>query len=175
MFFKDTKKISSAIVGAAGEHFVMGELLRRGHIAALAPQGAPNLDILIADKDGNHLYSVQVKTRTTIGGDGGWHMSEKHEKVRGKRLFYVFVDLGKPAGEVPEYYIIPADVVAKVVYETHKAWERNPGKDGRQRSLSNKMRRILPDYSGCYTAEQPQYTLGWLDPYKNAWDRFEAH
>ncbi len=162
-------KVSPAIVGAAGEHFVMGELLRRGFVSALAPQGAPNMDILIADTAGDHLFSIQVKTRTTVGGDGGWHMSEKHEKIIGKRLLYIFVDLGKPNGEYPDYYIIPANTVAKVVYETHKAWERNPGKGGRERSQTNKMRRIVPDYSRNYTNEKPAYTVGWMDTYKNAW------
>lgn len=88
------------------------------------------MDILIADEIGNRLFSIQVKTRTTIGGDGGWHMTDKHERIVGKHLYYVFVDLGKPLGCNPDYYIIPADIVAKVVYETHKAWERNPGKGG---------------------------------------------
>ncbi|MBL4874143.1 MAG: hypothetical protein JKY41_12345 [Rhodobacteraceae bacterium] len=166
-------KIPSAIVGAAGEHFVMGELLRRGFIAALAPQGAPNMDILIADTFGNHLLSIQVKTRTTIGGDGGWHMSEKHEKIKGSKLLYVFVDLGKPTGESPDYFIIPAITVAKIVFETHKAWERNPGKRGQQRSQTNKMRRIRPDNTSSYTAEKPEYTLGWMDSYKSAWHFLE--
>lgn len=131
------------------------------------------MDILIADEIGNRLFSIQVKTRSTIGGDGGWHMTDKHERIVGKHLYYVFVDLGKPLGCNPDYYIIPADIVAKVVYETHKAWERNPGMGGRQRSQTNKMRRILPDYSKNYTAEPPQYTAGWLTPYLNAWHYFD--
>jgi hypothetical protein len=34
----------STLLGAAGEHYVMAELLRRGYVAALAPQGVPNAD-----------------------------------------------------------------------------------------------------------------------------------
>lgn len=160
-------------MGAAGEHFVMGELLRRGHIAALAPQGAPNMDILIADRLGHHLYSIQVKTRRSIGGDGGWHMHQKHETIIGDRLFYVFVDLGKPFGEHPDFYILPSAVVAKVVAETHAAWERNPGKRGQQRSQTNKMRRIQPDFTTCYTVEPPQYTRGWMDMFRENWGYFD--
>lgn len=151
----------------------MGELLRRGHIAALAPQGAPNMDILIADVRGTHLFSIQVKTRTTVGGDGGWHMGVKHESIKGERLFYVFVDLGKPEFQRPDYFVIPSHTVATVVRDTHKAWERNPGKRGQQRSLTNKMRRIKPDYSDCYTAETPQYTFGWMNIYREAWHHFD--
>lgn len=151
----------------------MGELLRRGHIAALAPQGAPNMDILIADELGEKLFSIQVKTRATIGGDGGWHMNAKHENIIGKRLFYVFVDLGKRQTELPDYFIMPSTIVAEVVREAHAAWERNPGKNGRQRSQTNKMRRIQPDNSKIYTAEQAKFTQGWMEPYREAWHYFE--
>lgn len=120
-------KTGTAVTGAAGEHFVMGELLRRGHIAALAPQGAPNMDILIADRSGQQLFSVQVKTRASKGGDRGWHMSEKHESITGDKLFYVFVDLSTPQGEAPAYFVMPANAVARAVRETHAAWARNPG------------------------------------------------
>lgn len=166
-------KPTSAIVGAAGEHLVMGELLRRGHIAAMAPQGAPNMDILIADPSGQTLFSIQVKTRTHAGGDRGWHMGRKHEDIRGHRLFYVFVDLGVPEGSAPPFFVIPADTVADAVREMHAAWLRNPGRNGRERKDSD-MRRIRPDYSNYFTAEQPgeRFREGWMEPYRNAWYQF---
>ena len=131
------------------------------------------MDILIADEAGQRLFSIQVKTRRSPGGDGGWHMSQKHENIRGNRLFYVFVNLTKPLGEAPDYYVMPADIVADVVTETHAAWERNPGKRGQKRSQTNPMRRIRPDNSSSYTKEKPQYTSGWMDPFKDAWHFFE--
>ena len=168
------RKPKSAISGAAGEHFVMAELLRRGHIAALAPQGAPNMDILIADEQGQTLAAVQVKTRTQIGGDRGWHMGRKHQDIRGARLFYVFVDLGIPEGAAPEFFIVPADVVADAVTDTHAAWLRNPGRNGHKRKDSD-MRRIQPDYAAFYTDEpvNSQYATGWLEKYRSAWTLFD--
>lgn len=152
------------IIGAAGEHFVMAELLRRGHIAALAPQGAPNMDILIADEVGETLFCLQVKTRTQIGGDRGWHMGRKHEDIRGARLFYVFVDLGIPDGVAPDCFVIPSDVVADAVKETHAAWLRNPGKNGHTRKDSD-MRRIQPNYASFYTKDpvDPRFATGWIE------------
>ncbi len=41
---------NSTILGAAGEHYVMCQLLRRDLIAALAPTGVPNADIIVTDK-----------------------------------------------------------------------------------------------------------------------------
>jgi hypothetical protein len=38
------EKLQKAITAAAGEHFVMYRLLRKGFIAALAPERAPNID-----------------------------------------------------------------------------------------------------------------------------------
>ena len=49
----------STLLGAAGEHYVMSELLRRGYIAALAPQGVPNADIVVTDVEGSRLCSIQ--------------------------------------------------------------------------------------------------------------------
>ena len=69
----------TSLLGAAGEHHVMAELLRRNYIAALAPQGVPNADIVVTNIEGSRLCSIQVKTRRDIGSDGGWHMNEKHE------------------------------------------------------------------------------------------------
>ena len=131
------------------------------------------MDILIADLTGQQLYAIQVKTRASVGGDGGWYMSQKHETIVGERLFYVFVDLGKPKDEVPDYFIIPANTVAEIVRETHAAWERNPGARGQQRSQTNTIRRIRPDFSSNYTNEPPQFTMGWMEPYRSAWHYFE--
>ncbi|HEY8065135.1 MAG TPA: hypothetical protein VIF40_10480, partial [Methylosinus sp.] len=72
----------SSLLGAAGEYHVISELLRRGYIAALAPQGVPNADIVVTDVEGARLCSIQVKTRRDIGSDGGWHMKAKHEDIR---------------------------------------------------------------------------------------------
>jgi hypothetical protein len=39
----------------AGEHYLMSELLRRSYIAALAPQGVPDADIVVCNVDGRGL------------------------------------------------------------------------------------------------------------------------
>jgi hypothetical protein len=77
----------SSLLGAAGEHYVMSQLLRRGLIAALAPVGVPTADIIVTDDIGDWACAIQVKTRRQIGSDGGWHMKAKHEDFRGASLF----------------------------------------------------------------------------------------
>ena len=159
---------TSTILGAAGEHQVMSALLRRNYIAALAPQGVPNADIVVTDLEGKRLCTVQVKTRRDIGRDGGWHMKAKHEEFVSDKLFYCFVDFGKSDQDVPKIFVLPSKVVAKVLKESHLAWLARPGKKG-QPHKDGPMRRLLPDYSREFGPHSNQHSKGWLDQYRDAW------
>lgn len=158
---------SSTVLGAAGEHYVMCQLLRRGMIAALAPVGVPNCDIVVTDDIGDRLCAIQVKTRLDKGTDGGWHMGKKHERLSSPTLFYAFVDFGKSLTDPPVCHLVPSAVVADVIGRGHKIWLATPGKQGQQRKDSD-FRRFLPDYDrmgieiGC--------GQGWLDRYREQWD-----
>jgi hypothetical protein len=156
------------LLGAAGEHHVMAELLRRGYIAALAPQGVPNADIVVTDIEGTRLCSVQVKTRRDIGSDGGWHMKAKHENFRGDRLFFCFVDFGRDPTASPSVLVLPSARVAEVLAATHQQWLATPGRDGRPHK-DGPMRRLLPDYARVYRGVACPYPKGWLEQYRDAW------
>ena len=159
---------SSSLLGAAGEYYVMAELLRRGYIAALAPQGVPNADVVVTDVEGARLCSIQVKTRRDIGSDGGWHMKQKHEALRAERLFYCFVDFGREPADRATVHVVPAAVVGAVLEAAHAHWLSTPGKNG-QAHKDNSMRRLLPDYSRVYRDVICPYPQGWLEQYRNAW------
>lgn len=158
----------STLLGAAGEHHVMTELLRRGYIAALAPQGVPNADIVVTDLEGSRLCAIQVKTRREIGSDGGWHMKAKHESVRGDRLFYCFVDFGRSPADRPAVHVLPCEVVADALAAAHRKWLATPGKKGQARN-DGPMRRFRPDYTNTFGIADNPYPKGWLDPYRDAW------
>jgi hypothetical protein len=160
--------LQSTLVGPAGEHFVMSELLRRGFIAALAPQGVPNVDVVVTDTDGHRLCSIQVKSRRDIGSDGGWHMGEKHEAQMAENLYFCFVDFGKTTEARPAVYVVPAKVVAEILRLSHQKWLNTPGKNGQARN-DGKMRRFLPSYAKLFGPTTTPYGEGWLDQYKNAW------
>ena len=152
----------TTLLGAAGEHFVVSELLRRGYIGTIAPQGVPNADILVPNIGGARLCSIQVKSRRDIGSDGGWHMNVKHESLHSDKLFYCFVDFGKTENKRPKVYVVPSGIVANVVTSSHKQWLADPGKRG-QPHRDSKVRRFLPAY------KHIPYPTGWLDKYKDAW------
>ena len=162
---------ASTVLGAAGEHYVMCQLLRRGLIAALAPVGVPNADIVVTDDLGDRLCAVQVKTRVEKGSDGGWHMSAKHEKIVSDLLFYAFLDFGKELTSPPRCFIVPSSVVASVIGQSHRAWLAAPGKSGQQRKDTD-FRRFLPDYDkmGVHIGRGS----GWLEPYLENWSQIEG-
>jgi hypothetical protein len=164
-------KPDSRIIGAAGEHFVMCQLLRHGLIAALAPQGAPNADIILTDVDSKKLCSIQVKTRRDIGSDKGWHMKDKHEDLAAPDMFYCFVDMGNgPADEI-KCYVVPSAVVSKIIKLSHHTWLNTPGARGQKRN-DTVMRRMQPDYSSTLsnTKYAKEFGPGWMEKYRNRWD-----
>jgi hypothetical protein len=152
------------MLGAAAEHFIMCELLRRNYIAALAPAGAPDADIIVSDRHGGSLSAVQVKARREIGSDGGWHMKAKHERMARPLLFYCFVDFGLNH-DAPKCWVIPSRIVATHIKKSYDVWMATPGKGGKAHTATE-MRRLLPDYK---QPELPEMTLGWMDEFRDAW------
>jgi hypothetical protein len=135
---------TTTLVGAAGEYLVLSRLCLHGFIAAPAPKGVPNADVLVTDVSGSRLYAVQVKTRTFDGGDRGWHMGKKHEEIISETLLYCFVDFADGPTNAAVIYVVPSKVVATVLREMHQVWLANPGKRG-QKHNDNDMRRFMPD------------------------------
>jgi hypothetical protein len=160
----EVKASNSTILGAAAEHYVMCQLLRRDMIAALAPAGVPDADIIVSNRIGSTLAAVQVKARREIGTDGGWHMKAKHELIKRDLLFYCFVDFGREFSDHPKCWVLPSTLVADVLATTHRAWLAKPGKNGRPHRPHD-MRRFRPDYSHLGVG----WVSGWLDPYVEAW------
>jgi hypothetical protein len=158
----------STLIAAAGEYYVLARLSLCGKIAAQAPRGAPNADIVVTSVSGDRLCAVQVKARQGKGADGGWHMSKKHETIKAPGLFYAFVDFGSIIDPKPVTYIVPSDIVTVVIRTMHAAWLAKPGQKGQQRNDSD-FRRFMPDYTrNCGDGAKP-YVAGWLDRYRDAW------
>jgi len=159
----------STLTGAAGEYFVLCQLLRKGWIAALAPKGVPNADIIVTDIEGNKQCAIQVKTRSK-GSDKGWHMSDKHELISTPNLFYCFVDMEDPIG-LPVIFIIPSKIVSSILKESHELWLNSPGLKG-QKHNPTKMRRLLPDYirrRQSQPSEMQKFGPGWMEKYRENW------
>jgi hypothetical protein len=150
-------KIDSSLVGAAGEHLVLSRLLSKGILAAQAPRGVRKVDILVNFFDGSEPCLLQVKTRS-VGSDGGWHMSAKHEDIRDIDLLYCFVDL-QPSQ--PTVHIIPSLIVAEVLEKDNRIWMATPGKQGQPHN-ETKFRRLRPSCAG----QEPD----WMDKFLEKWE-----
>lgn len=161
----ESSRLSTAIIGAAGEHYVLYKLFRKGLKAARPPEGTPEIDLIVFDEQRNVIISLQVKTRSR-GSDGGFHMNAKHESIESDRLIYVFVDL-QP--ENPNCYVIPSRVVARFLRLDHSTWLATPGKGGKAHSDTT-MRRLRP-YSKYAEHEFPR---NWMDDYLERWDLLES-
>lgn len=158
----------TTLTGAAGEYYIMYRLLRMGYVAGLSPRGAPNSDIIVTSVDGKRTAVIQVKTRNEIGRDGGWYMKKKHEELKSDNLFYCFVDFQ----DSPIVYVMPSKIVATALKRCHGVWKDTPGKNG-VRHKETDMRRLLPDYRRTIKSNHEvlnDYTVGWLDKYKENWD-----
>lgn len=153
---------NTRLIGAAGEHYVMYRLLMQDRVAALAPRNADAVDMLVCDRQGGRVSSLQVKTSgspVTVG----WQMKKKHETIVDERLFYCFVD--PCADGNPQCWIIPSAVVARHVQETHKSWLEDPkAKPGKRKDGDGRKLHVLTK-----NPPLPQYKQGWLDQYKEAW------
>lgn len=129
-------KIPTSITGGAGEHLVCGELLRRGHIAALTYHSVPGVDILAQSLDLTRSVGVQVKTAR--GNRRYWQMTEKAEDRQAPNLFYVFVLLPFNTDRAPEFYVVPSSVVAEHVRRTNIEWLAQPSRSGRSRKSTSR-------------------------------------
>ena len=150
-------KIDTTLTGAAGEHLVLSRLLQRGIIASQAPEGLRTFDILVSFFTEQTSVLLQVKSRQ-FGSDGGWHMSEKHEKIRDSNLYYCFVNF-EPAH--PSVYVVPSKVVADAIKADYRVWLDTPGSKGKPHK-PNKLRRLKPNMS--------VMPIGWMDEYLENWE-----
>lgn len=124
-------------IGNAGEYFVAGELERRGFTVAVPMSNTKDFDILAINRDSLKQYAIQVKTTSYKKKE--WTLSSKNETLVANNVIYVFVSLNEL--DVPEYHIVPSEVVAKSIKEEHRIWLDTPGKKG-QKHNDNSIRKF---------------------------------
>ena len=119
--------------GQAGEHYVAAELCRRGAYAVTFSGNIPNFDIIASNREQTRAIQIQVKTKRT---KGVWHASTDHGKPRRKPKdeirFWVLVDLSKPLGELPDFYIMPEYWIQNDIHKKHTAyWAKHTSKQSK--------------------------------------------
>jgi hypothetical protein len=121
-------RLSGIQAGISGEYFVAAELTRRGYVASLTLRNTKGIDVLASNADATKSVGIQVKT--CQGLKPVWLMNVKHEADQAENLFFVFVCL--PQSGAPSFYVVPRQVVANQVSESHRQWLATPGRGGRR-------------------------------------------
>lgn len=156
------KEGKGTIIGNAGEYLVVGELLRRGVIAAPAPRNTPGFDVLATS--GVNSLNIRVKTKTKASDSWVWICKKDgaiFKNLSDKSDFTVLVDL-KEAQTSPEYYIIPTVELDRELKAIFKRWLESPPKRGsKPHNPNNKMRRIGAS----------EYQKKFLSRFKEDWSR----
>lgn len=156
-------KSDSVSIGNCGEYFVAAELERNGYTAAVPMSNTRDFDILAIGRESGRQIAIQVKTNHT--GKRTWTLSQKNEEPTGENTYFVFVCLnGKDA---PDYYILPAALVAQSVKKSHADWLGGVDKNG----ASHKDTPIRK-----FSFENPKYNPLCLQAgaYKGKWELLGA-
>jgi hypothetical protein len=132
-----------SLIGNAGEHYVMAELLKRGIVAALAPRNAPGFDILATRRE----QTVRVRVKTKSEDYDAWQWNAKDDGSIFKNLskrhdFTVMVNLTQDTRDL-RFYIMPTNTLDRWLKRDFKRWVKTPGAKGQKRDEKNKKRNIL--------------------------------
>ena len=156
------KEGKGTTIGNAGEYLVVGELLKRGVIAAPAPRNNPGFDVLATN--GIKSLNIRVKTKTEAANSWVWICRKDPEKTIFKNLsedadYTVLVDL-KDENTPPEYYIVPTFKLDRELKAIFKRWLESPPKRKNPHNPDNRMRRI----------GDSEYQQTWLSRWKGNWN-----
>jgi len=154
------KEGKGTIIGNAGEYLVVGELLKRGVIAAPAPRNNPGFDVLATN--GIKSLNIRVKTKTEASDSWVWICKKDgaiFKNLNDRSDFTVMVDL-KDEQTSPEYYIIPTVKLDQRLRDIFEYWLKSPSRRvSKPHNPNNKMRRI-----GASVSQKE-----WLSKWKGAW------
>jgi len=153
------KQGRGTLLGNAGEHYVVAELLRRDIIADRAPRNTPFIDIMATT--GPKSVNVRVKTRSDEADSWVWIVKKNgtlFQNVHETNDFTVLVHV--PDSGSPIFWIIPTKALEEKIIHNHDKWLSSPGRNGRPHSTLNTMRRL----GG---AEDDRK---WLEQFKNKWE-----
>ncbi|MBA7576045.1 hypothetical protein ES695_04280 [Candidatus Atribacteria bacterium 1244-E10-H5-B2] len=147
-----------ALIGNAGEYYVMAELLKRGIIAALAPRNAPAFDILATRKK----QTVKIRVKTKSQEYSVWQYSVKKDGSIFRDLskhkdFTVLVDLAMKTKDL-KFYIVSTWRINKLLNKDFEEWVNTPGKNNQPHNPENKKRNLSQEK---YARELSKYLNQW--------------
>ena len=133
--------LSTNSVSLAGEFAVLSQLALRGYDANMTLGRTKGVDILVSDPRTLRMFQLEVKTnyrewenlrKSEIFGTivSDWRMTKKNESATAPNLYYCFVNISRKTN-LFKFYIVPSDIVARHVRETHALWLSESRKAGK--------------------------------------------
>ena len=150
--YGQVKAGKSALIGNAGEYFVLAELLRRGIVAALAPRNMADYDILAVDD--TRSVKIRVKTKTAAADSFVWNAKADGETIfrgTGGNDISILVDLDTPDSR-PLYYGLRTSDLDMELKKGYNEWLAAPGRGGGKRG-ETRVRRLFPSWKGWSESE----------------------
>jgi len=143
------------LIGNAGEHYVVAELLKRGVTAALAPRNSPAFDILATFK--GQTICIRVKTKSEQYDIWQWNVKSDgmiFRDLRDEGDFTILVNLTEKTEDL-QFFILPTNQLDRWLKSDFQKWVSTPGSRGQQRNPGNK-KRHLP-----YSKYKSQLKMDW--------------
>jgi hypothetical protein len=135
----------TGLTGAAGEYYVAAELSRRGWLATVTIKNAPGTDVLAQDLETGRVIALQTKTASQ---GSGFRLTAKDERTTAMdNEWYALVAL-RASDERPDFFLVPRNVVATMIYVGHRRWLAEPGRGGREHKDSSIRAIIQREVSG---------------------------
>jgi hypothetical protein len=148
--------MSTTGTGLSGEFYVLAQVAHRGLIGTLTLANNKGVDIIVYNEHTSRYWRVEVKTtrespkaERVFGPDKfySWQLSEKHEDIAAPDLVYIFVHLSEPT-ELPSFFVVPSDDVAKYVAWEHQHWLAAPHKNPVKSTSMRRFRVQIGDPNG---------------------------
>jgi hypothetical protein len=137
----------SALIGAAGVHFVVSELSMRGLIALPTIRNTAGVDVVVTDKKGTWQANLQVKTsRSKVSF---WPIGKRYNEWVGPNNYYVFLRYNDKVKSF-EVFLESSQRVAELV----------------DLLLEQEKQRNCKEWAPCY------YPKSLLETLRNQWQNF---
>ena len=134
-------RLHTGLIGAAGEYHVAAQLSVRGWLATVTIKNSPGTDVLAQHHETGRLVAIQTKT-ISLSKDR-LVLGLKDERPDPEhREWYVLVAM-KQVDERPDFYVLPRNHVAALLWVSHRTWLAKPGRGGAQHR-DNRIRNVLP-------------------------------
>jgi len=117
---------TTILVGGAGEHYVIAELLYRGIIAGASPRNSTPYDVLATDR----IHNANIRVKCKSAHSDGWQFSRDDKgnvyRTIGRYDFTVLVAL-RGLRHRPEFFVMPTRDLNGHMRHHHRAFMKRTG------------------------------------------------